>query len=345
VFLSDVAMTTEFLLPVEPSGPVAEGLPISDRTASEAAEWLTVLMADKVSNNDHLRWQKWRAAHPDNERAWRHIEAMGLRLKALDHAAYAALSPFGAATSKRRRQALRAAAGLGLAGMAAWFVPRTNSWQVAMAEYRTAVGEQRTLRLEDGTELVLNTDSALDIRFDSRQRLVRLLDGEILISTGHLPSGGAERPFIVETRQGFVRALGTRFTVQTEARVSSVTVFEGAVRISPLDGRTDGQVLEAGQAGTFTEAAVEDSGAANMQAADWAQGILHADNMRLDELLSELGRYRHGVVFADPAVAALRVSGVFPLRDTDQALAFIPNSLPVEIRYRTRYWVTVVPRH
>lgn len=66
--------------------------------------------------------------------------------------------------------------------------------------------------------------------------------------------------------------------------------------------------------------------------------------MRLDQLLAELGRYRHGVLHCDVSIAGLRITGVYSLRDTDRSLANLALSLPVQLVYRTRYWVSVRPR-
>ncbi|MFK3815647.1 hypothetical protein ACI2KG_03385 [Pseudomonas sp. NPDC089407] len=66
-----------------------------------------------------------------------------------------------------------------------------------------------------------------------------------------------------------------------------------------------------------------------------------ANEQRLDTLLAELGRYRSGWLRCDPAVAGLRVSGTFPVDDSDKALRAITSVLPVSIVRRTRYWVTV----
>ncbi|KAG0759335.1 hypothetical protein G6F57_017955 [Rhizopus arrhizus] len=63
--------------------------------------------------------------------------------------------------------------------------------------------------------------------------------------------------------------------------------------------------------------------------------------MRLDAFVAELARYRSGLLRCDPAVADLRVSGVFSLRDTDRALDNLTRGLPVTVAYRSRYWVTV----
>lgn len=57
-----------------------------------------------------------------------------------------------------------------------------------------------------------------------------------------------------------------------------------------------------------------------------------------------LGRYRPGLLGCDPSVAGLRLSGAYPLDDTDRALAAIARAVPVEVVSRTRYWVRLVPR-
>ncbi len=78
--------------------PMAGGQPISEATADQAAQWLTLLMSGEASHEERQRWQQWRAAHPDHERAWQHIEAITGRLKQMEpKAAYRTLSPYVAA--------------------------------------------------------------------------------------------------------------------------------------------------------------------------------------------------------------------------------------------------------
>lgn len=223
---------------------------------------------------------------------------------------------------------------------------RTEFWRTQVADYRTASGEQRRLTLADGTEVLLDTASAIDVHFDRDRRLVRLIAGQVLIATAH----EAARPFVVATAEGRARALGTRFTVRQADGRSSVAVFEGAVALDPADGPGE-RVLEAGQTASFTRRIIEPVEPLREETAAWARGQLVADELRLDAFLAELGRYRAGILACDPAVADLRLSGVFPLgfdgasaADTDRILAALPNSLPVRVRYRTRYWVRVEPR-
>ena len=73
----------------------------------------------------------------------------------------------------------------------------------------------------------------------------------------------------------------------------------------------------------------------------WTEGMIIANGMRLHDFLAELARYRRGRLSCDPAIANLRVSGTYPLADTDLVLTTLPSTLPVEIHFLTRYWVTI----
>ncbi len=91
------------------------------------------------------------------------------------------------------------------------------------------------MALADGSVLCLNTGSAVNVRFDASRRLIELLAGEILVTSGH--GAGSAAPLVVVTREGVVRALGTRFAVRQHDGSSMVDVFESAVDISPTAHR------------------------------------------------------------------------------------------------------------
>lgn len=325
--------------------PRAGGRAIDPAIADQAADWLTLFMSGEAGDDDRQRWSRWRSAHPDHERAWRHIEEVTGRFKDMaPRAAYQVLSPYtGTATAPKRRAALRVLLWGGIAGTAGLLAARTPLAQRLAADYRTGIGEQRTVMLADGTALTLNTDSAVDVRFDAAQRLLRLLAGEVLVVTGHAQTatGRAWPPLVVATAQGRIRALGTRFTVRQRMQGTDVAVLQSAVEIAPDDLAQRPRVLEAGQRLSFTRSAIGPAGPADDAAPAWTRGQLVADDMRLDAFLEELGRYRQGVVRCAPEVGALRLSGVFPLQDTDRILATLPNVLPVQVAQRTRFWVTV----
>jgi transmembrane sensor len=247
-----------------------------------------------------------------------------------------------------RRKALRALGFVAMAGGTAYVLRNTSAWQAALADYSTATGEIRHVTLSDGTRLTLDTASAVDVRFDAVARLVALRSGTLLASTAPHPDkggpGGAARPFLVQSPQGTVRALGTRFTVSRDGPVSHVAVYQGAVEIQPHDRQASAVRLEAGQKTSFSDKHVQPPRAADESDAAWAQGLLVAEHMRVQDFAGTLGRYRSGILRCDPLAADLRISGVFSLTDTDRALESLALALPVTVAYRTRYWVTILPR-
>ncbi len=95
----------------------------------------------------------------------------------------------------QRRAALKLLGLLLVAGGSGYLVQRSEPWQAAFAEHRTATGEIRHVTLSDGTRLDLNSDSAVDLRFSASERRIRLIRGEVLLTSGHDPL----RPLIVET--------------------------------------------------------------------------------------------------------------------------------------------------
>lgn len=325
-------------MPTTSNGTLPE-LPFSERSADEASEWLTVLMSGEATEEDRQCWQQWRRIHPDNERAWQHIENFTQRLKGLNPAAaYAVLSPASRAPAIARRKAMRALLWLGAAGATGVLASRTQTWRQSVADYRTGTGERRTVSLDDGTRITLNTASAIDVRFDAQRRWVRLVAGEVMIATGHSQPGSP--PFVVDTAEGRIRALGTRFSVRQDNGRTRVAVLESAVEITPSATGIP-RLLRAGERTTFGTGDIGPVLAVDEQTSAWSLGQIIADDMRLGDFIDELGRYRLGIVRCDPAVAGLRLSGVFPVGDTDRILAMLPSVLPVQVRLRTRYWAMV----
>jgi len=303
----------------------------------EAATWLMKLHSDDATEADQQAWQHWRSRSPEHQRAWQCAQRLTDAFSDIPPELGMPVLDRPVACPQRRRAALKALALLLTTAPVAWLAAKLP-WEDWSADYQTATGERSTIALADGTQLVLNTASSVDVRFDSRQRLVQLYTGEVLVTTAAdkmLPA----RPFRVQTRHGMLRALGTRFDVRQEGMRSHVAVFEGAVELTPL--KAPGVVVQAGQQCSFTANRAGPVRAADDSQALWSQGVLFADKMRLADFVDELSRYRHGRLSCDPAVAEQRVSGAFQLKDTDQALLLLSKVLPVRIERITQYWVTV----
>lgn len=309
--------------------------PLELRILEAAAHWYVRLNAGQPNEALLRAWQDWLGQNPAHARAWARVETVQNQMGRLP--AEVAL-PTLAGVRARRRAVVKTLALLLAAGTSGWLARDSATGHALLADVRTGKGERRTLTLDDGSQLQVNTDSALGIRYDEEQRLLYLHNGEISVRTASDPH---TRPFIVETAEGHVRALGTRFCVRSDGGTSRVSVQEHAVEIRPHGQPQSAIRLEAGQSVNFDR---DHSTAVSTSApgADaWTQGMLTVIEWRLADFVSELRRYRSGIVCCTDAVADLRLSGAFRIDDTDTLLDNLSAALPVKVRYLTRYWVSI----
>lgn len=309
---------------------------VSARVLDEAIAWQLCLGGGDVSSQVQLSFAGWLAAHPDHARVWQQLSSLDQQL------AGASATPARRAllrTGQTRRRLGSTLGAMLLCGLALGLATLHRPLGDYLADEITGNGEIRSLVLADSTRLDLNSRSALDIDFDGSERRLFLRSGEVLIQTGHDDA----RPFVVETAQGRLRALGTRFLVRREDDATRLIVLQSAVAARPVRAAKETNVIQQGQQVLMAADALGAVNAAPATADAWTHGMLVVENMRLADLLEQLGEYREGSLSADPRVADLRISGSFPLRNTDLALAALPPSLPVQIERRTDWWVRVVP--
>lgn len=309
--------------------------PLEQRVVREAARWYMRLHEAAPDAAQHVRFEQWLSRHPDHERAWQLAQRVSAQWKGIPEGV--GLRTLDRAEHLTRRAGLKALVLLMTAGPAALVAWRHTDFS---ADARTLVGEQRQIDLADGTRLNLNTDSAVDIVFDAHQRLIRLRSGEVLVTTGQDP---LNRPMRVQTEQGNVYPIGTRFSVRLEDDDSLVCVFGGAVDICPAD-RTEATRVSAGSQARFDSQRVLAAQPLMAGSDGWSTGVLRVERMPLSLFARELNRYRPGWVRCDPHIGDLLISGAFQLRDTDVVLRAVAQALPVNVVYRTRYWVTLQPR-
>ena len=235
----------------------------------------------------------------------------------------------------QRRAVLRGFAGVGIASGTAWMAGSQLPWREWTAQQRTAIGEQRELRLADGSRLLLNTASSVDVQFDESQRLVRLHAGELFVETA-ADTTSIARPFIVQTPQGQLRTLGARFAVRGEAETTRLLVLDRAVEVR-AQALAEPHMLQAAAQLSFTAERIGSARPASESDAAWTRGLLIVDDWTLAEVIAELGRYQTAALICDQAVAGLRVSGAFPLRRLEQALAALTQTLPIALSRSTRW--------
>ena len=228
--------------------------------------------------------------------------------------------------------------------------------------YTTAVGEQASFTLADGTVLTLNTQSELKINYSDKQRSVTLRRGEAHFEVAKNP----DRPFVVRAGQGAVWAVGTAFNVSHRDDYVDVLVAEGKVKV--FSGLSSGdalpQLVEAEPAAVATQAASPDYSAAPSVSRDvflvageaaqyqdhivskqalektyidkklaWQKGVLIFDGETLEVAMAEIARYSdRPLVISDHSIRKLRVGGRFKTDNIPALLETLSKSLNIDMK-------------
>lgn len=311
---------------------------ISPQSASsledEALEWVVRLHTGQVSDQDRCGCEAWQRLSPAHQLAFHNAEALW---KEIGHVRAAPRSPTQATRPARlhqhrwwprlRRWSLVACFVLATG----WFIwePLLNQYRLQTAHHRTGVGQQEQIVLQDGSRVMLNTDTALNVAFSPERREIRLLTGEAAFTV--TPDRG--RPFMVHSGDVSTRALGTQFVVHLHPHSVTVTVSEHAVQVSTsLTGTRTPLVLHEGQQVSYSE----EGGWSPAQEVDsnqilaWQRGKLIVEDQSLGTVVEELNRYRAGrILILNPSLRTLNVTGVFDLTDPDAALRMIQRTLRI----------------
>lgn len=305
---------------------------VSRPVARIAAQWFLRLHYGHPSDQERQAFEAWKSANEEHERAWQLAGRLSDHLQALPRELSVATLERPALISRRTAlgsiTSMIVLASLGIA------LPRTRTYGALTADLRSQPGVIEHHTLSDGSVITLNTDSAVDVQYTRTTRKLILRKGELFVATA--PD---TRPMVVESLYGAFAPVGTRFNIRQYADHDLLYVEEGKVNASLLGMPDTSVTVPAG--GRVRVSSTEVASDASLAAPEWINGILRANRMRLVDLLAELGRYRRGWIRCAQDVAELRISGVFQLNDIDAALAALAMSFPVEVRYVTRYWVTV----
>lgn len=317
-----------------------------------AIAWAVRMDYSDPSPQTRARFEQWLQQDPRHALAWQRVSGLrgDLRLPGLSPQIARQTLDTAQQLHQQRRHSRRGAFRLlslaAVAVGAGWVAREHAPWQRMVADASTGVGERKSLTLSDGSRLQLNTDTALSADLAGPQRWVNLHRGEVQISTGTDASGsvdwGGRRPFWVRTPFGQMQALGTRFTVRLNADHALVSVHEGAVQVHPAQGGA-APIVQSGQSVRMFQDSAATADLQGFEPDAWTDGVIAGRDMRLGDLLAEIERYRVGRIVCDARVADLRVSGLFHVHDTDQALQFLLQTQPISVTLTTRWWVRVGP--
>lgn len=214
-----------------PKVPVAEITSLSD----QAIDWVIKLNSGMATEQDKELARLWQNRSLSHRKAFAEAEQLWLDMgEALLPTEPAPMQMQAQAAARRPRyldKRFRAlAAAVVLFASIAPFTGLSDRW---FSDYYTGVGEQKNLTLTDGSQVMLNTDSALSVSFDASGRHLTLKRGQAVFNVAAEPN----RPFEVATDTAVVKALGTVFEVQKEPESVRVTVTEHAVSVKGLRDR------------------------------------------------------------------------------------------------------------
>ena len=283
-----------------------------------AAAWLARLQAPGCTAAEREAFERWRAEDARHASSFADVERIHESAAARKHnplliaAARSARRRTGARATRRRtvrRLAVPAVAAALLVVMGLHYALVNRG---AVDHYATAIGEQRTFHLSDGTELLLDTDSSLTVRYSAKQREITLEHGRAEFDVTHIPG----RPFVVRAGDGVILDIGTNFQVGYEEGIAKVTLFEGDVSVS-LPAHHWSTNLRPGQQVSYRA-----SGPSAVQTVDpsvarsWTTGDLVFRDRPLDELVEEMNRYsKTKICLGDARLRNILVTGVFHAGD------------------------------
>jgi ferric-dicitrate binding protein FerR (iron transport regulator) len=209
-----------------------------------------------------------------------------------------------------------------LVGSVLWWDPAHRH-----EHFATAIGERRNIDLSDGSQIVLDTDSQVDVSWHLRSRRATLISGRALFEVE-----AAARPFHVDAGEIEIRVVGTRFDVNRSGDAIAVIVARGKVAVHARGNERLETLLLPGQqlVANGGHLGMPDSVDAALGTA-WTSGQLLFDRTPLGEVVARIQRYRNALLVLDPALADLQVSGVFSADRTDEILELLPQILPVEV--------------
>lgn len=309
-------------------------------TVRQAIQWLLRMRNNAANPNLRHQCETWRAASAQHELAWQRVQSLDEELSANLRSvpgAHLALRTLDLGTRRlHRRQALKLLGGVALAGSAAWLGRGHTPWEQWTSDFATAVGEQRSFRLPDGSTLRLNTQSAADIHFNEQQRRVNLKQGELMLGCAADP---AHRSFWLGSRDGLFEAFDARLVAYQEAGCTRLSVLQGRVAMHPAEGPM--VWAAAGESFRVTAREASPLPTPTMDLGAWADGLIVTQGMPLRDFLAQVSRYRHGLLGCSDNVAELRLSGVFRLQQPEKLIVLLPQLLPVRIRSRTRWWINI----
>jgi transmembrane sensor len=312
-----------------------------ERVNEDAARWV-VRLSDSPSATDQSEFDAWMAQGGEHELAYMRARMAWQRLDLMsalpipdslleDDAAETALASHISHPVKRQPGQVHMKR---LIHIAASFIAISAILTLTIAAvatpraYATALGEQKTIRLSDGTTIDLNTDTRIVVSYGLRTRTIKLEHGEAMF---HIAS--AKRPFIVRTNTAHLNTQSAELSVRLTGDATQVIVSQGMAMATdnnadakPVSLTSDTQATVAGQAPRVTHLSVSDM----ERVMAWRKGVIALNGETLSQAAAEFNRYNQKkIVVSGLPARNIRVGGLFRSTDVDRFVLGVVSTFPV----------------
>jgi len=285
---------------------------------TEATIFLRRQHYEEWSQADVVRLSDWLAESASHQAAYWRLKAAWDQTERL-----AALHPGSFRRSSTQKSGMLPTIAKSIVGIAAIaaVVAAVGFWGQSDGQlYTTGVGGRTTIRLADGSELDLGTDSEIRTHFDANRRAVDVLKGEVFFHITH----NEAQPFVVSVGSNRVVDVGTEFLVRKTPEKVQVSLIEGEARFEAADmwSAAHSVMLHPGDVALATATSFDVSRKSDRELSDelgWRRGVLVFHDTRLGDAIAEFNRY-NGVKMAvsDPKIAALTINGTFRTNGFEQ---------------------------
>jgi transmembrane sensor len=291
----------------------------SDDVQAEAATWLVRLQREARSGADERAFQDWLAADASHAVAFEAVSTTWDMTGALPRDLRGS-SRHPHVASRRKVMAGAAAVLAGGASFAFWKSAQADT-------YQTDVGEQKHVSLDDGTRILLDTNTRLKVRFTETQRTTDLQYGRVNFQV----SGDPARPFVVNAGKSRIVPAPASFDVRLDGEQLSVVLIRGGAQVLRPAAQPE-QLRDGDRLIVDTKGSGRRDRPAMTPLLAWQTAQAIFEDGRLSDAASEMNRYSSvKLEIADPAVRNLRVSGIYAVGDNVAFANSVARLLPVNI--------------
>lgn len=343
----------------------------SPEVYEEACEWFVEFRTDTPAESTRRAFHSWlqegpahMAAYLDAAADWNRFGAMDVHARfprallvseamsgvdnILSHPLIRRMPAARPGSRPRARFALRPA-GILTAGLAAIVIGSVIlvAWMRAYPTFSTGIGQERVIKLADGSVVELNARSEIRVHYTKSERKIELVRGQALFTDVRDPF----RPFVVNTQGTLVRAIGTEFDVNRRSTATIVTVVAGQVAVADMQTATSitGKhllpmlsvkppalhtiYLTAGEQVAIEPSIVSTPAPVNVwNVIAWTHRKLVFASTPLQDVVEAFNRYNaRQLVITDPALRTLQIDGVFSSVNPSSLVDFLRQYPGVEV--------------